>query len=174
LPRRKGRIEGLFCGGTMCAEAQLVLMEAGLRVRSNAPVPGARPVGRSSDEHRLLDLGDDEYTRGRPHPMIDPVLRNDLIARAATDRGVAAILLDVVIGYGAHADPAAMVVEALGAMARRRPVVVASVTGTDSDPQGYSRQVHQLREARVVVAGSNAEAAWAAASVAHDLPQQVT
>src|SRR5690349_22466179 len=32
-------------------------------------------------------LGDDRYTRGRPHPMIDPELRNDHVRQAlAKDR----------------------------------------------------------------------------------------
>lgn len=165
VPRRKGRIVGLFCGGTLCAEAQLLLMRQGLQVSSNAPVPGASMAGAQSRRHRLLDLGDDEYTRGRPHPMIDPSLRSELMQRAAADRGVAVLLLDVVIGYGAHEDPARMVVEALGSSGRHRPLVVASVTGTEGDPQVYSRQVQQLRAAGVVVAGSNAEAALAAAAV---------
>jgi len=165
VPRRQGRIEGLFCGGTLCAEAQLVLMQRGLQVSSNAPVPGASVSGARSRRHRLLDLGDDEYTRGRPHPMIDPSLRGELVKRAAADPGIAVLLLDVVIGYGAHENPARKVLEALGHSRRNRPVVVASVTGTETDPQVYSRQVQQLRSAGIVVAGSNAEAALAAATV---------
>jgi FdrA protein len=165
MQQRQGRIEGLFCGGTLCAEAQLVLMQQGLPVSSNAPVPGASASGARSRGHRLLDLGDDEYTRGRPHPMIDPSLRNELVKAAAADRGVAVLLLDVVIGYGAHENPARTVLEALGPSRRNLPVVVASVTGTETDPQGYSAQVQQLRSAGVVVAASNAEAALAAATV---------
>ena len=163
--RRQGRIEGLFCGGTLCAEAQLILMQQGLQVSSNAPVPGASASGGRSRRHRLLDLGDDEYTRGRPHPMIDPSLRSELVKSAAADPSVAVLLLDVVIGYGAHENPARAVLEALGPSWRNRPVVVASVTGTETDPQVYSRQVQQLRSAGVVVAGSNAAAALVAATV---------
>jgi len=166
VPQRRGRIEGLFCGGTLCAEAQLVLLDAGLNVSSNAPVPGASRARAGSRQHRLLDLGDDEYTRGRPHPMIDPSLRGELLKKAAADRGVAAILLDVVIGYGAHEDPAGTVVTALSSSARHRPCIIASVTGTENDPQVYSRQVQKLRVAGVWVADSNAQAARMAASVA--------
>src|SRR5204862_3775890 len=106
LKKQKGRIAGLFCGGTLCAEAQIVLMDHGLKVSSNVPVPGAKRAGAP---HRLLDLGADEYTRGHPHPMIEPELRNEHIERALRDRTVAVVLLDVVIGYGAHADPAGLI-----------------------------------------------------------------
>lgn len=160
---RKGWIRGLFCGGTLCAEAQLVLQEAGLEVVSNAPVPGARQAKATAAGHVLLDLGDDEYTQGRPHPMIDPELRNRMLAEALADPRVAVVLLDVVIGYGAHADPAGLVAAETKRTRRAGALVIASVTGTEDDPQAYSRQVARLREAGVMVAGSNAEAAAAAA-----------
>jgi FdrA protein len=163
---RRGWIRGLFCGGTLCAEAQLVLQEAGLTVASNAPVPGAKARSGAGAGHLLLDLGDDEYTQGRPHPMIDPELRNQMLGKALADPRVAVVLLDVVIGYGAHADPAGLIADEIrrGRGLRRSGArVIASVTGTEDDPQGYSRQVARLREAGVLVAGSNAEAAEAAA-----------
>ncbi|MGQ0509566.1 MAG: acyl-CoA synthetase FdrA [Betaproteobacteria bacterium] len=163
---RKGWIRGLFCGGTLCAEAQLVLQEAGLEVRSNSPVPGARQANGKAAGHVLLDLGDDEYTQGRPHPMIDPELRNQMLGEAMADPGVGVVLLDVVIGYGAHADPAGLVAGELRRARRSGALVIASVTGTEDDPQVYSRQVARLREAGVLVAGSNAEAAEAAAAAA--------
>lgn len=157
--KAKGGIRGLFCGGTLCAEAQIVLMDHGLRVSSNVPVPGAKASGAS---HRLLDLGADEYTRGHPHPMIEPELRNGHIERALRDKSVGVLLLDLVIGYGAHADPAGLLV---GALKRKNSkVVIASVTGTEEDPQVYSRQVKTLRNAGVVVADSNAHAARLAAA----------
>jgi FdrA protein len=155
----KGRIVGLFCGGTLCAEAQIVLMDHGLKVSSNVPVPGARASGNS---HRLLDLGADEYTRGHPHPMIAPELRNAHIERALRDKSVGVVLLDLVIGYGAHDDPAGLLASVLGK--KNNKMVVASVTGTDEDPQVYSRQVRTLKSAGVVVAESNAHAARIAAA----------
>jgi len=160
LVRRPGRIHGLFCGGTLCGEAQQILLAAGLPVASNAAVPGAvspRAAGRGNSI--LLDLGDDDYTRGRPHPMIEPDIRTALIAEALGDASIGAILLDVVIGYGAHEDPAGVVVGALAGLSADRPYVVASVTGTEADPQGYTRQVHTLQSAGVLVAPSNAHAA---------------
>jgi len=168
-PGRKGWIQGLFCGGTLCAEAQLVLQEAGLEVRSNAPVPGARQSKGRATGHVLLDLGDDEYTQGRPHPMIDPDLRNQMLGKALADPRVGVILLDVVIGYGAHADPAGLIAAEMRRARRSGALVIASVTGTDGDPQGYGLQVASLREAGVLVAGSNAEAAEAAAAATASL-----
>ena len=92
---RKGWLRGLFCGGTLCSEAQLVLIRNQIPVRSNVPVPGAMESDRvDAEAHTLIDLGDDEYTRGRPHPMIDPELRNDLLAQVLADPSVALVLLE--------------------------------------------------------------------------------
>lgn len=157
----KGGIRGLFCGGTLCAEAQIVLMDHGLAVSSNAPVPGA---SESGSRNTLIDLGGGEFTRGRPHPMIDPEPRNDYLARALKEKGVGVVLLDVVIGYGAHPDPAGLIADVLGKFGKKTCSVVASVTGTEADPQVYSKQVRTLKEAGVIVAGSNAAAARIAAT----------
>jgi predicted TIM-barrel enzyme len=161
---RSGAIRGLFCGGTLCAEAQAIAIDAGLAVRSNAPVPNARKHTEPTlAAHLMLDLGDDAYTRGRPHPMIEPEARTDLIMQALADRQVAVLLLDVVIGYGAHADPAGVVADALARSERNAVQVIASVTGTEQDPQCYSAQRRTLERAGVTVAPSNAHAAELAA-----------
>ena len=163
---RKGWLRGLFCGGTLCSEAQLVLIRNQIPVRSNVPVPGAMESDRvDAEAHTLIDLGDDEYTRGRPHPMIDPELRNDLLAQVLADPSVALVLLDLVIGFGAHEDPAGLVAQAVAAAPAGRPIVIASITGTDADRQGYSRQAAKLATAGVIVAASNAQAAEIAAQV---------
>jgi FdrA protein len=129
LPPGRRVVQGLFAGGTLCDQAREVL----------------------GPEHRFLDLGDDLYTVGRPHPMIDPTLRCQAVAAAARDPETAAILLDVVLGFGAHADPAgALALSVREAVACGVPVV-ASVTGTDRDPQGLGRQAAILREAGAVV-----------------------
>jgi len=162
LPRPRGRrVRGLYCGGTLCAEAQLVLLAAGESVASNAAVPGARSLENtdSAAQHSIVDLGADEYTRGRPHPMIEPTIRTEPLRAAFTDPTTAVVLLDVVIGYGAHSDPAGVFADALGGMPQNGPTIVASVCGTESDPQGYSRQVRTLERAGVIVAPSNAHAA---------------
>jgi FdrA protein len=109
-----------------------------------------------------VDLGDDEYTRGRPHPMIEPELRNEHIARALADPAIGVLLFDVVLGFGAHADPAGVLIEGLKGS---RKVAVASVTGTEQDLQGFRRQVAVLRAAGVHVAPSNAYAARLARSL---------
>jgi FdrA protein len=161
---RRGWIRGLYSGGTLCAEAQLVLLGEGLSVRSNVPVPGA---GKMRDAlcaaHTLIDLGDDAYTRGRPHPMIDPELRNTYLTDALRDARTAVVLIDLVIGYGAHADPAGLIAQSVASVKIRRATVIASVTGTNDDPQGYARQVARLQAAGVFVARSNSQAALLAA-----------
>ena len=107
----------------------------------------------------LLDLGDDNYTRGRPHPMIEPEIRDGLLRAALVDATIAVILVDVVIGYGAHGDPAASITHLLDGAPADRPLVIASVTGTDNDPQIRASQVRCLSAAGAVVAPSNADAA---------------
>jgi FdrA protein len=163
---RKGWLRGLYSGGTLCNEAQIVLLGAGVKVSSNAPVPGASETASLEGKaHTLIDLGDDEYTRGRPHPMIDPELRNELLAKTLADRAVGVVLLDVVLGYGAHPDPAGLIARVIEAAPQDHAPVVASITGTETDPQGYSRQAAKLTAAGVLVAGSNAQAAALAGRV---------
>ena len=152
------RIHGLFSGGTLSSEAQVVFLDAGVSVASNAPIPGAEVVS-SGTKHLLIDLGSDEYTRGRPHPMIDPTVRDEELATALADPTIAVILLDVVIGFGAHPDPAGTIVRVVAAAGTERPVVVASVTGTDDDPQNRRTQVGKLVDGGIVVAPTNADAA---------------
>lgn len=171
LPRpARGRrfVRGLFSGGTFCYEAGLVLGGALERVWSNAPVRDEDALDDpwTSREHTLVDLGDDAFTRGRPHPMIDHALRNERLAREARDPAVAVILFDVVLGHGAHPDPAAAMAPALRAAARREVALVASVCGTAADPQNLARQEAALREHGVVLGASNAEAARIAAAIA--------
>jgi FdrA protein len=176
-PAGRPLIRGLFAGGTLCAEAQVVLTAArGLggvpmsEVVSNVPIPGSgRLTGRMIDAtaHCLIDLGDDIFTRGRPHPMIEPAVRDEPLSEALADPRCGAILLDCVLGTGGHDDPGGHLAARLRNRAAGGPVVVASVTGTDRDAQVRSRQVAALERAGVVVAGSNAaaaEVAWRAVS----------
>ena len=100
--------------------------------------------------------------------MIEPAVREDPLARSIADPGLAAVLVDVVIGHGTHEDPAGRLVAALGGRAPDRPLVIASVCGTEADPQIWSDQVRVLREAGVLVAASNAEAAELAAALLSD------
>jgi FdrA protein len=134
-------LRGLFVGGTLASEARLIAAEA----------LGAASVGGAG--HTFVDFGDDAYTTGRAHPMIDPSLRLDHLARAAADPDTAVILLDVVLGHGAEPDPAALLAPAIAAISQ--PVVVA-VVGTEADPQGLARQVQALADAGAEVHLSNA------------------
>lgn len=152
------RIRGLYSGGSLAGEAKLVL-------RSVLGPEAAKA-------HEILDLGDDEYTVGRPHPMIDPRLRNEHLHAAAMDPATAVILLDVVIGYGANADPGGALAAAIetarvdATRDGREFAVVASVCGTDRDPQGLAKQESRLAAAGVLLARSNARAAAIAARIA--------
>ncbi len=167
-------LRGLFSGGTLCYEAQVIWQDLlPAPVYSNAPLKSANRLADSTHslQNSAIDLGEEEFTVGRPHPMIDNDLRIRRLMQEARDRETAVIMLDVVLGYGAHPDPAAE----LGAAVRkarllagedgRQLVFVASVTGTEADPQGLKRQVQALEEAGVVVCESNAAAARLAALV---------
>jgi FdrA protein len=145
-------IRGLYSGGTLAYEAALLLKDA-------LPDAEARRI------HTLLDLGDNEFTVGRPHPMIDFRLRTERIAASAADPTTAVVLLDVVLGYGSHPDPAgelSPVLEAahtVAARAGRELIVIGSVCGTAGDPQGLSDQEARLAAAGALLAPSNARAA---------------
>lgn len=157
LPDVAGRtVCGLYTGGTLAAEAALLFAETLDLAADAAHAEGymLRVAG-----HRIIDLGDDVYTRGRPHPMIDPSLRNDLIGGLADEPACGVLLLDVVLGFGGHMDPAGEAAGAVTAMRTVRSdaaplVVIATVTGTAADPQDRASQVAKLEEAGIVVAES--------------------
>jgi FdrA protein len=157
---------GLFSGGTFCYETQLILGKMGLKVVSNAPVDKKLRMENSnvSVGHTVVDLGEDEFTVGRLHPMLDPTLRNRRIVQEAEDPETAVIFLDVVLGFGVHPDPAGAAVEAIqkaqeAARADGREVIfIASVCGTSGDPQDLDKQETTLENAGVVVLPTNAAA----------------
>ena len=170
-------IRGLFAGGTFCYQAQQVLREQGIEVYSNAPLPGnpELPDPFSSRKHSLVDLGADEFTDRRPHPMIDSRVRCERILKEGEDPHVAVLLLDIILGFNSAPDPAGDLVPAIlaakGTASRRGGSlsVVASVCGTDEDPQDLKRQVRRLEEAGALVFPSSAQAAGAAAFLAKRL-----
>ena len=159
-------LRGLYTGGTFCYEASALLGDLLGRVWSNTPAHAEDALDDpwQSREHTVVDLGDDVFTRGRPHPLIDTRLRDERIVREAHDPGVAAILFDVVLGHGCPPDPAAALLPALAgareaaARKKRRIAFVAFACGTHADPQGLARQETALRDAGVLLARSNAEA----------------
>jgi FdrA protein len=167
---RKGRLRGLFTGGTLCYEAQLIASRTLGPVWSNAPLSGEMKLSQSliSKDHTIVDYGEDEFTQGRLHPMIDGSLRNERIIAEAVDPAVGVILLDLVLGYGCNRDPASETAKA-AAEAKKvsggRVAFVASVCGTDADPQNASEQIKKLEDAGVFVCSSNAQASRVAASL---------
>ena len=160
-------LRGLFSGGTFCTEAQVALRILGLPCWSNVPLDSARvlPGLQRSREHTMLDLGDDDFTVGKPHPMIDPSTRIARIAQEAADPETAVLLLDIVLGYAGHLDPAgALSAPIMQARTKRDLAVVAFVCGTEQDPQVRSQQEATLKAAGCLVASSSTQAVqWAAA-----------
>ncbi len=156
-------LRGLFSGGTLAYEALLILQSYLPGVYSNIPLDKDYRLANSlvSQEHTIVDLGEDEFTVGRLHPMMDNDLRIRRLQQEAADPEVAVILLDVVLGYGAHPDPASELAPAIAkaraqaAKAGRHLEVVAVVVGTDEDPQDFDAQVQQLEEAGARVETSN-------------------
>ena len=174
LPEQRRTVRGYYSGGTLCYEAQLLLGELAGDVYSNEPLVPDHGLPAPAGAHVLLDLGAEEYTEGRPHPMIDPGARLELLEREGRDDDVAVVLLDVVLGHGAHPDPAgqlAPVVEAI--MADGGPQVVAYVLGSAEDPQGYAAQRERLAQAGCIVTETGARAARAAAAIATRRPELV-
>ena len=173
-------IRGLYSGGTFCYEASLLLSEALSPVYSNTPVGRAAALDDvwKSQAHTLVDLGDDVFTRGRPHPMIDHRLRNERIAKEAADPETAVILLDVVLGYGSHHGPGRRdrpghrsARGSARATAGRELAFVGFVCGTDGDPQDLAAQEAALREAGMMLARSNAQAVRLAAGLVEHVEQ---
>jgi FdrA protein len=140
LGGRGNLLHGLFVGGTNGTEARIVVESL---------------VGPEAG-HTFTDFGDDAYTAGRAHPMIDPTIRLEHLARIADDRGTGVLLLDVVLGHGAEPDPSSLLAPAIAQVPQ--PVVVALV-GTAHDPQDRDRQAQQLAGAGAEVHLSNAGAA---------------
>ncbi|HUO70074.1 MAG TPA: hypothetical protein VMU39_04795 [Solirubrobacteraceae bacterium] len=145
---------GLFSGGSLAYEAATIL-EPGL-----GPLAGNVGHGPAAADgaHALFDLGEAQYTQGRPHPMVDLEVRIGMLERAAADPRVGCVLLDLVLGFGGHPDPAGGLADSLRRVADRAQVI-AHVCGTDDDPQDATRQGQVLSDAGVVVAPSNAAAA---------------
>jgi FdrA protein len=182
---RPGALRGLFAGGTLCYEAMSIASERLGVIGSNIPLhpdwrvdplappatrpPAARPPATGARapaaapapaQHIMIDFGDDALTAGRPHPMIDQTLRLARLAAEAADPAVAVLLLDVVLGYGAHPDPAAELAPAIAAARAGRDLpVVVSLIGARSDPQGLAGQAAALQAAGAHVFAANAAAA---------------
>jgi FdrA protein len=151
-------IRGLFTGGSLCGEAANILSSRGFEIAANL----TKQIHHQQAEHCLIDLGAEEFTEGRAHPFIDSRLRALEIRRAIEDPSVAVILMDVVLGWNCHKDPAGEVAATLSAVKAgndRAPAVIASICGTVKDPQDRENQRNKLEAEGVYVAESNAAAA---------------
>ncbi len=173
-----GFLRALYSGGTLAYEAQLILRDRLPGVWSNAPLDKTWRLENAlvSREHTVLDLGEDEFTVGRLHPMLDNELRIKRLLHEAADPATGALLLDVVLGDGAHPNPAAEIApaivqaRALAANAGRTLPVVIALVGTDADPQGMDQQADALRAAGANVSLRHAEAVEAAAAAVSAAP----
>ena len=160
-------IRGLYTGGTLCDESMKLLTKDLGGIHSNIPLSPEFKLAdvNKSVENTCLDYGDDDFTRGRPHPMIDPSLRAERVVAESLDPSTAVILADCVIGYGSHPNPAEDLCDAIKkAKANaekdgRYISAVVAVCGTEGDPQCLSKTQQQLREAGAIVMPSNAQAA---------------
>ncbi len=164
---RRGALRGLFCGGTLCDEAMSIAADRLGPIASNIPLElgWALPADLRGTGHLMIDFGDDDLTAGRPHPMIDPSLRLDRLAEELASPATAVLLLDVVLGHGAHADPATGIADVLRAAGHEAPPVLISLCGTDRDLQGLDAQARTLAAAGAEVHLSNAEAARRAVAI---------
>ena len=173
LAKGQQYIRGLFCGGSLCDEAIDILGKHFKGIYSNVAVTKEWKLenGQISKQHSCIDMGEEEFTLSRPHPMIDTSLRHDRILREAADPSVAVILLDVVIGYGSHESPASSLAEAIikakqnATKNKHYLSVVTHVCGSKKDPQGVERQEEILRNAGALVLPTNAQAAKVAAAI---------
>ncbi len=155
-------IRGVFCGGTICDEVFYVLKNTTNNVVSNVAKEPADQlkIGAVSHDHTLLDMGSDEFTSGRPHPMIDPTDRNTRLIKEAQDPETAVLLLDFVLGYGSNEDPVGAATDSIkqaytdAKKDKRSLQIIAYVLGTDRDPQGKSSQINQLQDLGVHVVDS--------------------
>ncbi|MGF2069805.1 MULTISPECIES: acyl-CoA synthetase FdrA [Enterococcus] len=168
-------VKGLFCGGTLTAEALSILREEVQGIKSNVAKHEDEKLTDTSvsESHMLLDMGDDEFTKGKPHPMIEPNLRNERIIKEAENPNTAVLLLDFEIGYGSHENP---VGESLETLIKAKKIaeennrylpIVAYVCGTDNDKQGLAEQENKLREIGVFIANSNEMASKTAGMIAN-------
>src|SRR4051794_25821499 len=170
--RPGGALRGLYAGGTLCDEAMLIASSAVGRVSSNIQLDPSWALGDdlASDGHTMVDFGDDRLTRGRPHPMIDGSVRVQRLRDEVADAGTGVLLLDVVLGVNATADPATELAAPVRAATAAAVPVVVSLVGTRDDPQGLREQAARLNDAGAWVFLSNAAAARCAVGLLDPAP----
>ena len=173
LDQNRRRLVGLFSGGTLAYEAMTIAAPHIGPIHSNTPLEKEWALPAPDGAHVCLDLGEEEYTVGRPHPMIDPEARIGWMAEQVDDPSVAVVLIDVVIGDGSHPDPAGLLAPAARQIIESGAIVVAYVLGTHSDPQGFEAQRETLRSVGCIVPETAARAALAASAIVNRDPALV-
>lgn len=159
-------LRGILAGGTFCYQSQQILREAGITVYSNNPLEPKNKLMHpdKSIQHTLVDMGDEFYMVGKPHPMLDGTMRRQRIIAESHDPQMAVLYLDFILGYNASMDPVGELLDAIDEAKRVYKnrggllTVVASICGTEADPQDMTFQVRMLRDAGVLVYNSNAQA----------------
>jgi succinyl-CoA synthetase alpha subunit len=171
-------VRGVFAGGTFCLQSQQVFFESEVPVHSNAPLQKelSLPDVNRGVQHSMVDMGADEFTVGRPHPMIDSTSRAERILSEAQDSEVAVLLLDFILGYGSSDDPVGELIPAISEAQNTvkgrggHLTIVASVCGTIDDPQGLDSQKNMLKNAGVLVRSTN----YSASRLALQLAESIT
>lgn len=166
-------LRALYTGGTLCYEVMLLADGEISEMYSNIPIKSVFKLDDSyiSKGNAFIDLGDDIFTRGKPHPIIEPEVRNNRIVQESKDPEVAVILMDFILGYGAHKDPVGSCLPYILEAKKNNPNLcfVASVTGTKQDPQDLDRQTELLIDNGVILASCNAQAAQLAISIVKEI-----
>lgn len=166
LGKNQKYLRGLYTGGTLADECMKLLSPTIGEMYSNIPLTPEFKLKDvfKSQEHTCIDFGDDDFTKGRPHPMIDPSVRVEHLVKEAKDENLAVVLMDFVLGYGSHEDPVGEMLESIAKAKSEKAskgdylVVIASICGTENDPQDLVESENRLREAGVIVMPSNAQA----------------
>lgn len=154
----KKTIKAYYSGGTLAGEAAMLIKDA---LKLQIPPEKAEGYMLKTDGHIVVDLGDDVYTQGKPHPMIDPAKRIECMEQAVDDASTGVILLDIMLGYGSHDDMAGALIPSIQELQKkaenygRKVFFVATVCGTRKDPQGYDAAVQKLKDVGVIVCDTN-------------------
>ena len=151
---KKGSIKGLFCGGTLASESANLIQRA-LNITYKKSDDGYL---LNKDGFQVIDLGDDKYTKGKPHPMIDPNARIPFIKKAIEDNDTKVVLMDVVLGYGSHDNPASTITDVIKENSNKDVEFVITLCGTKGDYQNIDSQKQLLEEAGAKVFRTNREA----------------
>ncbi|AWX15439.1 FdrA family protein [Mergibacter septicus] len=155
-------IRGIYCGGTLAYETLLMLKSNGYTVYSNLSKDKDKKLTskQNSREHTVIDMGDDEFTLGKPHPMIDPIQRSERFLQEALDSNVSILLADVELGYGSNDSAAEILCKDIEAIYQQRSdiVIIVIICGSKDDYQNYDEKKQLFEKAGAIVAPSNSEA----------------